>query len=167
MSRKGLKPLPKVVLDDQFVLTQQERELLKPFAKLKDLWGYPGTGFEARSETEGRIFLQNYTDLLFRGLYNTFELGYSTVYDVFEKLSRQNSLKWIPMESHNEAMRLIKEFFRIPEALKLVSRLAKISIRNPSYGFMVFKFAARQLLLLRAENWEEAYTFGQWFYNGD
>lgn len=167
MSRKGLKPLPKVVLDDQFVLTQQERELLKPFAKLKDLWGYPGTGFEARSETEGRIFLQNYTDLLFRGLYNTFELNYSTVYDVFEKLSRQDNLKWIPIETYNESMRLLKEFFRIQEARELVTRLARMELRDPSYGFLAFKLAARQLKLLHAGRWEAAYELGRWVYNGD
>lgn len=167
--QQGMRKIPRQIPEGAFRLTPSERETLKRFDELRILWGYPGDKFEHRSEEEGRIYLQNYTDILFRGLHNLFGLNYSNgfshAYDVLGKLGRQDAIRHVPITCLDAGLNLLKEFFDNPRALKLVKELSNIPLFDASLAMISFKLSAIQILLLYDGKWDEAYVLGKWMLN--
>jgi hypothetical protein len=165
MEKYGIRQLPKTVPHDMFVLKQSEVKTLKNYKQLNERWGYPQQLFECRSQEVGPL-LQDYTNLLFRGLYNTLYLNYSILYDVFEMLERQEHPRHIPVTKTVAARKLLTDFCDSGVATRaMIELLATIGVAEDDHCLNIFKLAARQIWLILENNWEEAYVLGKWVFN--
>ena len=142
-------------------LSLNEHQVLEKFIALFENWGYRSgihnehERFELKSAHQNLVLIQKYSDIVFRSLWSIKNKSRIYVEDIFEKLETCDN-----MSTQRYVSSFVASFLK--ENFSLMYDLAHLE-QNPENSCIYTSIivAARSLILISIERFEEAFQFMQ------